>query len=284
MLWQSGMLKRSLQGPGFWLVNYHRISPPQPGGIVYPPYFDLCTHPQRFEEHLQFYKNYFRVLSLTDALKAKPTDKPHLVISLDDGYADNYQFAYPLLKQYNCPAIIYVVTQGLEGKELLWDNQIFYSLQKSGSKNVTDFFNKTCNLHLHEANPPDHICKNVFDFLTEGISSHQKRLEIIHDLVEETQTQAPEELISSYYLKPEQLMEMAQHNIEIGSHTCTHALLGSSTEGEIKEELEQSKKFLKRYLGNPSITFAIPVEITMIKPGKSHNGLGIKVLLQPMPG
>ena len=46
-------------------------------------------------------------------------EKP-VLITLDDGYADTAQFAFPILERYGFPAVMYVVT-GLVGRTNLWD-------------------------------------------------------------------------------------------------------------------------------------------------------------------
>lgn len=43
-----------------------------------------------------------------------------VAVTLDDGYQDNFQYAYPLLKKYKIPFIIYVSTQFIDNKIEMW--------------------------------------------------------------------------------------------------------------------------------------------------------------------
>ena len=45
-----------------------------------------------------------------------PDNKPCVVITFDDGYKNNYTNAYPILKKYNIPAIIFLTTNFIDSK------------------------------------------------------------------------------------------------------------------------------------------------------------------------
>jgi len=84
------------------------------------------VHPPNFVRHMEFLKkNHYHVVSLSDLLEAiqgnKSLPNKSVVITFDDGYRDNYTYAFKTLKQYGFPATIFVVT-GEIGKEnyLTW--------------------------------------------------------------------------------------------------------------------------------------------------------------------
>lgn len=78
------------------------------------PYFETNTSPKRFRDHLSFLaRNDYRSCDLGSALAAIGTDKAtarDIVITFDDGYADFYDVAYPLLLEYGFSATVFVVT------------------------------------------------------------------------------------------------------------------------------------------------------------------------------
>ena len=47
-------------------------------------------------------------------------DKKFICFTLDDGYIDNYEVAFPIFKKHNIPFAIYVSTGIIEGKAILW--------------------------------------------------------------------------------------------------------------------------------------------------------------------
>ena len=257
--WRFGLtvsrIRRERQH-AFWMVNYHRVCPDDGGAIHYPSFFDLHTTPERFEEQIQFFNQYFHVCTLEEALRHSEYDRPLLVISFDDGYRDNYQYAFPILKKYNLPAIIYIVTETLSPKRLTWDNQIFYSLQKAGIVACKNFFEEALNAKI--SLKPNEFAKNVFNLICEKVPSHEKRLELVSQLAEQTRSIGPESVYHEYYLTPSQVQEMSQHNIQFGSHTHRHAFLSASLPEEISFELQESKKVLENVLQKPVDHFCYP--------------------------
>jgi len=82
----------------------------------------LVVGKDTFEKQMRFLRNgNYDVLTMdeyTDLLKkGKKPKRRSVVITFDDGYLDNYAGAYPVLKKYNIPAIIFVVVDwiGREG-------------------------------------------------------------------------------------------------------------------------------------------------------------------------
>jgi len=85
--------------------------------------------PDMFELHLDYLSNHYNVISLHQALNfiklgycdvTKPA-----VVTFDDGYVDNYEVAFPLLKKYQVPATIFVVTGFVNRDVILIDDPSF---------------------------------------------------------------------------------------------------------------------------------------------------------------
>lgn len=71
--------------------------------------------PELFEKHIQTLVNYgYSPVSLSDyyafMLGNKTLPENPIVITFDDGYLSNYEIAFPILKKYNVPAAIFIVT------------------------------------------------------------------------------------------------------------------------------------------------------------------------------
>ena len=74
----------------------------------------LFVTPKNFERQMKYLKrNNYNVISLNelvDGLRANRRFKHAVVITIDDGYLDNYKYAYPVLKKYRFPATIFLIT------------------------------------------------------------------------------------------------------------------------------------------------------------------------------
>ena len=61
-----------------------------------------------------------------------------------------------------------------------------------------------------------------------------------------------------FYMTWPQLEKMADHGIEIQSHTMSHALLGQATMGQLIYELRESKRSVEKKLGTPVHFISMP--------------------------
>ena len=121
-----------------------------------PDNFNYINTPESFEENIKtFIENGYTIISIKDLNDASSgkTELPvkPLIITFDDGYYSNYEYIYPILKEYNVKVSIFIITDKI-GKEidgikyLGWDECL--EMQNSGlveifshSKNHV-FYNK----------------------------------------------------------------------------------------------------------------------------------------------
>ena len=102
------------------VVMYHNIAPTD------VPQANTVT-PESFARQMAYLKRHgYRVMKVDDLVQGIKMGKmfPHnsVVITFDDGYKDNYIYAFAVLKKYQFPAIVFVVSDliGQEGY-LNWD-------------------------------------------------------------------------------------------------------------------------------------------------------------------
>lgn len=90
--------------PKFTILMYHSVNPNHPWSIS----------PQNFEEQIRFLTSNYQILPLKNFLNFNENS---LSITFDDGYEDNFYYALPILKKYNCPATFFICT-GFVTKEI----------------------------------------------------------------------------------------------------------------------------------------------------------------------
>lgn len=102
------------------VLSYHR---------VYPGYH---INPETFEWQMKTLKEKFTPLALDEAVAFARGDltlkKDGFAITFDDGWADNFIYAYPILKKYQIPATIFVPTNFISNT-----NSARRSFKESGS-------------------------------------------------------------------------------------------------------------------------------------------------------
>jgi len=115
------------------VLNYHQINDVDKNA--------LTVTVKDFDDQMRYLsENNYNVITpkeMLDAFKnnAKIPDKT-VIITFDDGYKDNYENAYPILKKYNLKGTIFVITDyvSLYPNYITWDEA--KEMQKSGVINL----------------------------------------------------------------------------------------------------------------------------------------------------
>ena len=110
---------RNLLAPGAVVLLYHRINrlPSDP--------HRLAVSPEHFEEHLDVIRRLGHPRSLRDLtvdIKRGRSVRRGVAVTFDDGYADNVEYAIPLLERFDVPATLFAVSGYVgAGREFAWD-------------------------------------------------------------------------------------------------------------------------------------------------------------------
>lgn len=158
--------------------------------------------------------------------------KKFVCFTLDDGYRDNFEVAYPIFKKYNVPFAVNITTDFLNKKALLW----WYALEQLGvSDDEFDAFRQK----IFAMKPQD--AKTAFNnWFPNGNVSFSA-------------------LITELAMTEDQLKVMAQDPLcTIGCHTVTHARLDVLPSAEQMREIAESKNHLQYLLGEEILYFAYP--------------------------
>jgi peptidoglycan/xylan/chitin deacetylase (PgdA/CDA1 family) len=99
------------------ILMYHYISIPPAGADAVRR--DLSVSPQVFAEQLQYLKdNGYQSISLDDLNRhlqlGDPLPEKPIILTFDDGYRDNYEFAFPLLVKYGFTGAFFLVTEPID--------------------------------------------------------------------------------------------------------------------------------------------------------------------------
>ncbi|NMC60331.1 MAG: polysaccharide deacetylase family protein [Candidatus Methanofastidiosa archaeon] len=92
--WPKDLAERSV------VIYYHSVNPNHPLGM----------HPTLFREHMNWLKSNCQIIRLSEIKTSKAmkaNGKPTVSITFDDGYEDNYEFAFPILEELEIPATIF---------------------------------------------------------------------------------------------------------------------------------------------------------------------------------
>lgn len=102
------------------IITFHRVSDKVSGD-------HMTCDPHEFRKYCLFFRRNFNVVSLGTIVEKLHRGEPFdclLAMSLDDGYADNYEYAAPILRDLHLPATFFVITQFI-GTDVIpwWDRE-----------------------------------------------------------------------------------------------------------------------------------------------------------------
>ncbi len=242
------------------VFNFHRIKPP---GTSFATPFDDSVYTVdigEFELQIKWLKRHTRILCENELLSClkegrltpPDTSSPSVVITFDDGYRDNYNLAYPLLKSWEVPAILFIATEMINSRRLPWWDIIAYLIKECPKPDL--FWDK------RRFSLPAERGEAISFFQSEMKNKpyeHTKYL--LAELAEACEVPFPPgEVQDREILSWEEIREMADGGIAIGSHTHTHRVLSTLEPVSQMEEMILSKIIIEEKLGRPVSTIAYP--------------------------
>lgn len=228
------------------ILMYHRVLPealiPDDGD----PNNALIVSAERFEEQIKYLKDHCRVIPISQLLHemGSPSEKLPVVITFDDGYRDNMVHAWPIIRRYQVPAVIYVATRYPEGDWFLW-HQATWEIIKNRSALVFEWKKSRYQYQL-DTYEKRWGCYDQINELMRSCSSLEEQKELCHRL----NADRAELLCASEMLSWAEVGEMARDPlITFGAHSHNHLNLRLLSEEACREELVTSRRLLKSQLG-----------------------------------
>ena len=274
---RSGLWKRSLH---MWaerrtviILTYHRVIEKwdrtldysQPGMVVTASTFD---------RHVAFLKEHFAIVTLDallgDGYTAGQTTRPQCIVTFDDGWRDNYDLAFPILRRHDIPATIYLATDFIGTNRVSIQTELLYLLTNANLAALSDVraprvYPGPVHRQLKRlARLGGAVSAQDLDPLIEAMQvaygDPVLLREFVHSLASAARLPTPLAPSRPFFLDWDQVRTMAAAGIEIGSHTCSHRMMTRLPEDRARDELIRSKTEIERRIGRRVNHFAFPHE------------------------
>ncbi len=201
-----------------------------------------------FERHLVSFKKHFNILN-ADALANGnyAADKPNLVLTFDDGYANNYNYALPLLDKYGVHAYFFVTGLNSVEKKVLWADAVDIVAHHGKKKSKVTVGGMDFVLRHDEFTSEDGSLTLPAYIRASEHSGYDEKALIMDQLLAIYDFTKDEQLNDYWQLMTdEQIKTAAQsENITIGSHGFYHNNLGSLSNEDAAAEVGRSKNYLE---------------------------------------
>lgn len=209
----------------------------------------LQVTPEYLEKALNFFISrdyeFISLDRLVCILRAGEAGKKFVAVTFDDGYADNLTYAYPIFKKYNIPFAIYVTTNFVDRKAVLW---WFLLAELALAKDYVTFkienkvFRFNCFSESEKRNFVLKIYSIILDSSEKNCMDNIKSIfgSYYNDLYEKT---------DKLMLKWEQINQLsADPLVTIGAHTVNHYALSKLSGQAAKYEILESKKIIEFHI------------------------------------
>jgi len=255
----TGLIRagRSIWAKSLTVLNYHRIDDP------YRKDFDsfkpnVSATPDDFNHQMDYLAKWFNVISMRDVLQwldGKKELPPYAaLITFDDGYLDNYTFAYPILRAHHFPGLIFLTTEHIgTDAAFYWDMAAycFYHTQRDH----LDFPDGKAESWLNQEEL-DQVSKKWIELMK--TLPHEEKLIHVHRLPEVLGVSIPDGYFKKLMINWDQAREMQKGGIEFGAHTMHHPILTRISLDQVRAEVEGSKSRIEKELREPVLSFAYP--------------------------
>lgn len=279
-----GRLQRLYKAFSHWresgaiILAYHRVVNRARDPLL------VCVSPENFAHHLEIIKKYSQPMPLQELVYKTSQGKRcrrAVVVTFDDGYADNLYEAKPLLTRQNIPATVFVTAGMVTHPQEFWwltlerillppgnlpdvlhikigERQHSYGLGMAARYSRHDS-EAHCHWDILADQAPtirQQIYQELFFALCPLPVQEQQRVleELLEWAAPDNEPQERDRILNPAEVK---LLEDGGL-IEVGSHCLTHPVLSSLPEQAQRTEIVHSKAQLETYLGHSVKSFAYP--------------------------
>jgi peptidoglycan/xylan/chitin deacetylase (PgdA/CDA1 family)/SAM-dependent methyltransferase len=243
----------------------------------------LTVKPRHFAEHLEVLRqhaNPIRLEELTQALLGGNLLHRSVVVTFDDGYADNLYNAKPLLERYNIPATIFLTAGYIGQEDEGWWNELDRMFLQPGTLPGTLHLPVNRRIYrwdLGEATyyspyfyQGHHSWRAWEDAPGPRQALYRSLYDLLYPMAEDERRAVLDELLAWAGAKPvartahrflslEEAITLSRGGlIEVGAHTVTHPALSALPIASQRDEIRQSKDRLEEVMGRPVTSFAYP--------------------------
>ncbi|NLR58936.1 polysaccharide deacetylase family protein [Chitinophaga polysaccharea] len=239
------------------ILLYHRVTT-----LEQDPQ-ELAVTPANFRAHLAHLAADYNVLDADQFLyhvkNKKAFPERSVFITFDDGYADNYHEALPLLQQEQVPALFYITTSKINTSfELWWDDleRILLTSDQLPLALTVNIDGKKWEYNtgtLTAIRETYYALQQVLRFCKPAVI--ESVMQQLYDWSGKSATGRPSHRLMTW----EEVRAMGSADYAaIGCHTHRHPAVGMLSYEEQYTEIGMSKEILEGVLGTPQVHFSYP--------------------------
>jgi peptidoglycan/xylan/chitin deacetylase (PgdA/CDA1 family) len=215
--------------------------------------------PGQLAEVVKWMSSIYDILPLEDvclALIEGRALKNVTALTFDDGYANNHDYAFPVLKEMHVPFTIFLSTGFIDTDFTMWNDKVELAVSTAQpGRTVGALLPAPLTLRT-EADRQAAVTG-----LKEALKSMpaDKVGAAVEGLYEELRVDPRHPALGNVrFMTSAQIAEMSEWGVTFGSHTVTHPILSRESLGRVRAELRDSKAWIESLTGRDVRLFAYP--------------------------
>lgn len=221
--------------------------------------------PDEFKKQMLYIKENYDVISISEMLGIFKNKKsrPYLaVITFDDGYRSVYETAFPILRELDLPATVYITSNfiGNDKKDIrfIWPDYVKVLLASSRLSKIDLSHFNLGNFDISDPVRQRTSVNKIIEHLK--LTGSADKNNIISYLEEQCPGMINHDLFPAYHpMTWEEIKSLSTSNlISIGAHTRNHPILSRIDIDELESEILGSKKDIEDRIGTDVYDFAYP--------------------------
>lgn len=254
------LLESASAWSGLVVLNYHRIGSGE-NSLFDRALWSAAQHD--FERQVEVLKRNCEVIGLEELpdvvlrLESGQTRDRFAMITFDDGYRDNYELAFPVLRSAGVPGVFFITTGFLDDGRLGWWDELSWMVRSSSCTEIDA--SDWCGERVKIDRPDCDLAIQKLVRVIYGLDADRTD-KFLNFLAETTGSgRAPKRLSHDLWMTWENVREMRNSGMSIGAHTVTHPVLATRTAEQQSFEICESKLRIEQELGEPVTALSIPV-------------------------
>jgi peptidoglycan/xylan/chitin deacetylase (PgdA/CDA1 family) len=229
------------------ILLYHGVTDTVSYGIE--NYSKKHIHIEDFEKQMHYIKNKATVLSMDEVVDIYNSGRDYpdnaVAITFDDGFANNYTHAVPVLDGYKIPATFYITSGVVSTDIMFWVDQLEDMINLCSMDSISIELDKGKNYVLKSFQDKIKALSDIKSYCKSEPNSEKNR--IIKELSSITSVQSDVHHSNNYKkITWSQIKEMDQNPLFIiGGHSLYHNILNSMNEVDMKKDIKISIDLLE---------------------------------------
>jgi peptidoglycan/xylan/chitin deacetylase (PgdA/CDA1 family) len=252
----DGLRRHGWPGSGIRVLAYHGVLESQKDRLLERNFRLLCD----FQSHLRFLRRY-RVMNLAELVEElrhpKKRTRPAVVITFDDGYANNL-LAAEVLAAFRLPWSLFIPTGAIGRDRFIWTSELSLLLLRGASSRL-EALNKSWSMQgRREREFAFHQIRRALK--TMPSASRRDAMDSLRRQFPEGETlRMLEEFPSMRMLSWKEIVQLQNSGVEIGSHGVDHEIQHAAQPESVRRfEQTESKAVLETMLATRCRYFAYP--------------------------